>query len=88
MILSRSVHVAINGITSFFLWLSQIPLSIYTLLSVCEGRCSPTDFMQGDDLVEVAGVLALRRGALTSVRMKKREKGSMLNRRNKSESPG
>ena len=87
MIISRSIYVAANGITSFFLWLSNIPLSIYTLLSVCEGRCSPTDFMKGDDLVEVPGVLALSRGALTSVHKKKRRNGNMLNRRAESESP-
>ena len=26
MIISRSIHVAANGIISFFLWLSKIPL--------------------------------------------------------------
>ena len=30
MIISRSIHVAINGTISFFLWLSSIPLCIYT----------------------------------------------------------
>ena len=29
MIISRSIHVAANGIISFFLWLSNIPLYIY-----------------------------------------------------------
>ena len=26
MIISRSIHVAVNGIISFYLWLSNIPL--------------------------------------------------------------
>ena len=29
MIISRSIHVAANGIIPFFLWLSNIPLYIY-----------------------------------------------------------
>ena len=30
---SSSIHVAANGIMSFFLWLSSIPLCIYTTSS-------------------------------------------------------
>ena len=30
MVISRSIHVAANGITSYFLWLSNIPLHICT----------------------------------------------------------
>ena len=30
IIISRSIHVAADGIISFFLWLSNIPLCIYT----------------------------------------------------------
>ena len=29
MIISRSIHVAVNGIISFFLWQSDIPLFVY-----------------------------------------------------------
>ena len=34
MIISRSIHVAANGIISFFLWLSNIPVCIYTTSSL------------------------------------------------------
>ena len=34
MIISRSIHVAANGIISFFLWLSNIPLCICTISSL------------------------------------------------------
>ena len=34
MIISRSIHVAANAIISFFLWLSNIPLCIYTTCSL------------------------------------------------------
>ena len=34
MIVSRSIHVAANGIISFFLWLSNIPLYICTTSSL------------------------------------------------------
>ena len=33
MIISRSTHIAANGIISLFLWLSNIPLCIYTVSS-------------------------------------------------------
>ena len=29
MIISRSIHVAADGVTSFFFWLSNIPLHVY-----------------------------------------------------------
>ena len=35
MRISRSIHVAINGIISFFLWLSNIPLCIYVCVCLC-----------------------------------------------------
>ena len=31
MIICRFIHVAVNGIISFFLWLSNIPLCVYML---------------------------------------------------------
>ena len=31
LIISRSIHVTANGINTFFLWLSNIPLCIYTV---------------------------------------------------------
>ena len=34
MIISGSIHVAANGIISFFLWLSSIPLYLYTTSSL------------------------------------------------------
>ena len=46
MIISRSIHVAANGIISFFLWLSNIPLyrhptsslSIHVSMGICYFR--------------------------------------------------
>ena len=37
MIISSSIHVAANGIISFFLWLSNVPFELYPTL------CSPMD---------------------------------------------
>ena len=35
MIISKSIHVAANGIISFFLWLSNIPLLLCVCVCVC-----------------------------------------------------
>ena len=34
MIISRSIHIAANGIISFFLWLSSIPLYMYSIFFI------------------------------------------------------
>ena len=40
MIISRSIHVAANGIISFFLWLSSIPLCVRACVRVCVCVCA------------------------------------------------
>ena len=39
MIISRSIHVAANGIISFFSWLNIIPLYIYVCVCMCVCVC-------------------------------------------------
>ena len=55
MIISRSIHVAANGIFHFFVWLSDIPLYthtaslkniyLFTYLAALGLGCSPQDLL-------------------------------------------
>ena len=68
VIISRSIHVAVNGIISFFLWLSSIPLYI----------CTTSFLISWMDIFKSGHLVIKNRywGSLNSERHKKAKAGS------------
>ena len=64
MIISRSIHVAANSITSFFLWPSNIPLCLYVYTHHIFFVCSSVDGQLG-----CFHVLAIVNNAAVNIRV-------------------